>query len=64
MLVDKMWAAEAPADEIAAFEIKIASDDFECALTTTMPTRQRLETDVVEELMAKYPKWATQDETN
>jgi len=58
-LLDEQWAAEVPADEIADFEITIAIDDFECAFTTTMPITHRLETEVVEELLAKFPKWET-----
>lgn len=62
-LVDEMYAAEAAADEIAAFEVTVAVDDFECAFTTTMPVRHRLETEIVEELITRYPRWEAQDET-
>lgn len=56
-LVDDQAAAETPPQELANFEVAIAVDDFECALTTTMPVRHRMETEIVDELVEKYPKW-------
>jgi len=56
-LVDELAAAEPPPEELADFEVEVAVDDFECALTTTMPVLHHLESEIVEELVVKYPKW-------
>lgn len=56
-LVDEQAAAEPPPQELADFEVAVAVDDFECAMTTTMPVRHQMETEIVDELVEKYPKW-------
>lgn len=46
-----------PTQELAAFEVEIALADFECAFSTTMPVLHRLETEIVRELVERYPEW-------
>lgn len=46
-----------PPQELAAFEIEAAVADFECAFSTTMPLRYRRETEIVQELVERFPEW-------
>ncbi|HLF43017.1 MAG TPA: hypothetical protein VJA46_05755 [Acidimicrobiia bacterium] len=58
-LVDELAFADAQPQELTDFELAIAVADFECDLTTKMPVLHRLETEIVQELVEKYPEWGS-----
>lgn len=59
LLVEERAEAGAPMEQLVPFEVEVAVADFECALTTKMPVSHRLELEIVEELVEKYPEWGS-----
>ncbi len=58
-LIEQQADVGAEATTLAALEIDVAVADFECAAKTTMAVLHRLESQIVQRLVEKYPEWGS-----